>query len=444
MITRRGLAFSFVAVALAFDAAIFHDALVEISLLCASVAVASDWAWVSVASRSVGARLRLESEGQGGERVLFPGDEAVEKVFLAKRIGGEVALEARMPFLKVEPRVVGRDSREVPLEFRFRSIYAGEYVADEVGVLVTGPLGLFSSAGAIRFPQRFVVHPRLVSAARAAARALGRADPGETSVEAPGAGGEFYELRRYQDGDDVRDINWKATARRNQLMVNERAREVGATVALVLDARARGFYDTDRLATTFLSIATGLASSGAGFGVLVHDGMSVTDVSPPQDARQSLEVALGAAVRAARLGDPVEVLELAPAGTSPEPHGGSPSLLAEIREVRRAQLGVVVRDQDPWAGASRFVLESSVRRVVYVSGLSGDLEPLIELAWRARRQREVGFLVVNPTKPSATAVGDEEARRLQARDARLAAALRAAGIEYAQGEPPALVLRALG
>jgi uncharacterized protein (DUF58 family) len=59
-----------------------------------------------------------------------------------------------------------------------------------------------------------------------------------------GEGLEFADLREFAAGDRVRSINWRASARRNVLVVNERHPERNADVILVLDtfadARAGG------------------------------------------------------------------------------------------------------------------------------------------------------------------------------------------------------------
>ena len=62
-----------------------------------------------------------------------------------------------------------------------------------------------------------------------------------------GEGLEFADLREFAAGDRVRSINWRASARRNVLVVNERHPERNADVILFLDtfadARAGGALD---------------------------------------------------------------------------------------------------------------------------------------------------------------------------------------------------------
>jgi uncharacterized protein (DUF58 family) len=56
-----------------------------------------------------------------------------------------------------------------------------------------------------------------------------------------GDGSEFVDIRHYAPGDRIRDINWKATARRGTPHVNRRRPERGGNVVIVLDATNDGW-----------------------------------------------------------------------------------------------------------------------------------------------------------------------------------------------------------
>ena len=61
---------------------------------------------------------------------------------------------------------------------------------------------------------------------------------GRFQVNRPGQGFDFFTLRDYHSGDTMRSINWKATARRDDLIVNQRQTETLSELTLLLDARA--------------------------------------------------------------------------------------------------------------------------------------------------------------------------------------------------------------
>lgn len=78
---------------------------------------------------------------------------------------------------------------------------------------------------------------------------LPRGAPGESRLSLPlggrhatgmaGPGSDFYALRGYQEGDTMRDVNWRASARTGKgLVVNQREKESQTVVTYFIDARA--------------------------------------------------------------------------------------------------------------------------------------------------------------------------------------------------------------
>lgn len=57
-------------------------------------------------------------------------------------------------------------------------------------------------------------------------------------VQRAGSGSEFLTLREYQPGDPLRSVNWRASARSNGLVVNQRVRESTTELTVLLDVRA--------------------------------------------------------------------------------------------------------------------------------------------------------------------------------------------------------------
>ena len=65
--------------------------------------------------------------------------------------------------------------------------------------------------------------------------------PGVIQSKMLGIGSEFYSMREYIQGDDPKRINWKASARHNQLMVNETEAERVTDIMIVLDTDVASF-----------------------------------------------------------------------------------------------------------------------------------------------------------------------------------------------------------
>lgn len=67
---------------------------------------------------------------------------------------------------------------------------------------------------------------------------------GEVKSKSVGVGSEFFAIREYQPGDQIRDINWKATARYYDPLTNEYEGEKSGDVILVVDGYQKGIVGT--------------------------------------------------------------------------------------------------------------------------------------------------------------------------------------------------------
>ena len=112
----------------------------------------------------------------------------------------------------------------------------GDRLADRVSLRSLGPLRVagrqrsVAVAGSVRALPPFTSRRHLPSRL-----ARLREIDGRSSVNVRGQGTEFDSLRDYVDGDDVRSIDWRATARRRQVVVRTWRPERDRRVLLVLD-----------------------------------------------------------------------------------------------------------------------------------------------------------------------------------------------------------------
>lgn len=131
-------------------------------------------------------------------------------------------------------RLRGNDARriETPLRPERRTTLD----AGPVTVLSRGPLGLaarqrsFVVPGAVRVLPEFRARKELPSRLARLREMDGRA-----AVMVRGEGTEFDSLRQYVAGDDVRSIDWRATARSTETVVRTWRPERDRQVAIVLD-----------------------------------------------------------------------------------------------------------------------------------------------------------------------------------------------------------------
>lgn len=184
----------------------------------------------------------------------------------------------------------------------------GDHRADRVTIRSYGPLGLAARQGAHHVPWTLRALPPFTSRRHLPSRlARLRELDGRTSVLTRGQGTEFDSLREYLPGDDVRSIDWRASARRHTVAVRTWRPERDRHILIVLDtgrSSAGRVGDAPRLdsALDAALLLTALATkAGDRVDLLAHDrirrasvvGRSATEVLPAfSDAMTTLEPAL--------------------------------------------------------------------------------------------------------------------------------------------------------
>lgn len=112
----------------------------------------------------------------------------------------------------------------------------GERRVEQVTVRTRGPLGLMNRQATLNAPGRIRVLPPFHARKHLPSRiARIKELDGRTSVMVRGQGTEFDSLREYVRGDDVRSIDWRATARRNDVVVRTWRPERDRRVVILLD-----------------------------------------------------------------------------------------------------------------------------------------------------------------------------------------------------------------
>jgi uncharacterized protein (DUF58 family) len=113
----------------------------------------------------------------------------------------------------------------------------GDRLADAVTIRLHGPLGLASRQRSFVVPGRIrALHPFASRKHLPSKLARLREIDGRSAVRTRGQGTEFDSLRDYVEGDDVRAIDWRATARRQHLVVRTWQPEQHRRIVIVLDS----------------------------------------------------------------------------------------------------------------------------------------------------------------------------------------------------------------
>jgi uncharacterized protein (DUF58 family) len=147
--------------------------------------------------------------------------------------------DAWAPSARADPRtheVRVAAGQRISVETTLRPVRRGDQESALVTVRSVGPLGLAGRQTSHRVPTRVRILPPFLSRKHLPSRlAKLRELDGAIPVLIRGQGTEFDSLREYVVGDDVRSIDWRATARRADVVVRTWRPERDRRVVVVLD-----------------------------------------------------------------------------------------------------------------------------------------------------------------------------------------------------------------
>lgn len=118
------------------------------------------------------------------------------------------------------------------IRYFLRPVKRGEYSFGAVNIFVSTPIGFLSRRFRYSADALVPVYPSYIQMRKYELMAISNrlTDIGIKKIRRIGHNQEFELIKEYVSGDDIRTINWKATARRTNLMVNhfqdERSQQV--------------------------------------------------------------------------------------------------------------------------------------------------------------------------------------------------------------------------
>ncbi len=362
-----------------------------------------------IAARSAAA-VEVELDQVGSRGIATP-----YRASLLGRAGGSPRTRLRQPTppdLELEP-----DQAPRCLEAELTARRRGRHLLGSPATRTIGPLGLGIAAHppASGDGEREIhIYPDLPAARRIAlaARSSRFRDPGSVGRGPLGLGTEFEAVRDYQPDDDIRQVNWRATARLGRPMSNDYRLEQDRDVICVIDSGRLMAAPVD--GSTRLDIALDAMTALAAvadevrdrFGALAFDSTTRLRLRPTRDGGRI-------AVRA--------LFDL-------EPTPAESDYLAAFRQIESEKRAFVVLFTDlVEQSAARPLLEAvpilARRHAVVVAGVvdPGLTEPLRE-----------------PSRDSAAVMDSVVALEVNRARVRVAGLLRASGATVIEAPPDRL------
>ena len=166
---------------------------------------------------------------------------------------------------------------------RLRAMQWGTHDVGRVAVEFTSPYGLFRWSMEAGQSKLVRIHPNQHELRNLLAPWLVRRIAGAHESNAIGRGVEYADIRPFTNGDSLRDINWKASARSPEIWVSQRHPDRATEVVLMLDSFIESGHDVRTVFGLAVEGAVALAESHLGVNDrvgLVELGGTVRWVSP--------------------------------------------------------------------------------------------------------------------------------------------------------------------
>ena len=297
----------------------------------------------------------------------------------------------------------------------------GSFTLPAAALRVTGPLGLATCDHRAGEDEQLLVYPDLPAARRLAlAVRMGRfRESGQRSRGPLGIGTEFESIRDYEPDDDIRQVNWPATARMGRPMSNQYRIEQDRDVICVIDcgrlmAAPLSGGATRLDAAVDAATAVGLVADELGdrCGTVAFDGVVRRRLAPRRRGGDAL-------VRA--------VFDLQPA-----PVDSDYELAFRTIASSKRALVIVFTDLIEEVAARSLVMAVPVLARRHEVVVAGVVDPDLDAALGTRPARELDVY-------RAAAALDMLAARERA-----AARVRGAGAKVLETAPPALARACVG
>ncbi len=149
-------------------------------------------------------------------------------------------------------------------ELKIRPLSRGEYHFGELKLMLSYPLlGVVHYQVSRAAPEMVMVYPSVLQMKKYALQISSRTATmyGIRRVRTIGENDEFEHIRQYQQGDNIKSINWKATSRRGELLVNQYQDSRSQMVYCVIDKGRSMEMPFDGLSLLDYSINTALVLS---------------------------------------------------------------------------------------------------------------------------------------------------------------------------------------
>lgn len=196
-------------------------------------AVALAWAWV----RALHKPMQLRRVPWGGDHLEGDDVSVVVEVRHEGRLRpSSLTLVDRLAVLGEREATLRRRGGRLQGRYVISAAPRGRYAFESTHVVLEDPFGLARCEVPLDGGGALLVYPRLVELERVFSDAGAHAQDGRRLLLRRPAGFDLHSVRDYEQGESLRKVHWRSTARRGRLMVKELEDSPRDEVAVLLDA----------------------------------------------------------------------------------------------------------------------------------------------------------------------------------------------------------------
>ena len=209
-----------------------------------------------VVTRDVNARLNL---GDDNKVILTVRNTTPQPINFSLIEGYPVEMQDRKTVLKgtLLPE------KEKVFEYQYDASQRGKFEFGDVFVIIRSMFFMASRGVTIPLKQDVHVYPSVLQMKKYELLVFQqqKTSSGIKKIRRLGNNSEFEQIKNYVQGDDLKSINWKATSRRNELMVNQYQEEKSQSIYCIIDKSRNMQMDFDGLSLLDYSINSSLVFS---------------------------------------------------------------------------------------------------------------------------------------------------------------------------------------
>jgi len=175
--------------------------------------------------------------------MLSNGENNAIKITIQNNFNFALSLEVidEIPFQFQERNFLKKikinSNQQQTITYFLRPTFRGEYRFGNLIVYASTPICIFKRRTNFSAQQLIKVYPSIIQVKKFDLKTIHNklTDYGLKKIRKIGQASEFEQIKEYAIGDNIKNINWKATAKRNALMVNQYQEEKNQNIYLVID-----------------------------------------------------------------------------------------------------------------------------------------------------------------------------------------------------------------